>query len=343
MARAYLIIDERGDFFLHPDKMLTNLDLIQELERNLKLNDDFSLTTHTDDEEYLVESFDHPLTIVQISIDDTRIFLTTKHQVTFEADPKKWSVDEWDQFNGLTLTGAPFVLSEVAQGKLFNSVESFDDEGFTLGNQYIATPPYFIDSAPVEKENFWGDIYQAEANPGWNLNEPAEAFKDMLPRLKLPKSRILVLGCGEGHDAAFFARAGHVVTAVDFSAEAIERGRKKYGDISTLTFEKMNVFNLPQDWNYAFDLVIEHTCFCAIPPNQREDLVKVYRRVLHEEGQLMAVFFTMEKRSGPPYGATEWEIRKRTQKHFQYLFWGRLRNSIERRMGQELFVLAKKR
>jgi len=65
--------------------------------------------------------------------------------------------------------------------------------------------------------------------------------------------------------------------------------------------------------------------------------------MLHEEGQLMAVFFTMEKRSGPPYGATELEIRKRTENHFHYLFWGRLRNSIERRMGRELFVLAKKR
>ncbi len=343
MARAYLIIDERGDFFLQPDKMLTNLDLIQELERNLKFNEDFSLTTHTDEEEYWVESFDHPLMIVKIKINNEQIFLTTKHQVTFEADPKKWSVDEWDQFNGLTTTGAPFVLSEVAQGKLFNSVESFDDDGFTLGDKYIPTPPYFIESAPVEDSKFWGQIYEAEQNPSWNLNEPAEAFKDMLPRLKLPKSRILVLGCGEGHDAAFFARAGHLVTAVDFSAEAIERGKNKYGDIANLSFEKMNVFDLPQDWNYSFDLVVEHTCFCAIPPAQREDLVKVYRRVLHEEGQLLAVFFTMEKRSGPPYGATEWEIRERTKNHFQYLFWGRLRNSIDRRMGQELFVLGKKR
>lgn len=343
MARAYLIIDERGDFFLHPDKMLTNLDLIQQLENNLKLNPDFSLTTHTDDEEYWVEAFNHPLMMMTIKITDQRIFLTTKHQTTFEADPLKWSVDEWDQFNGLTTSGAPFVLSEVAQGQLFNTVDSFDDEGFTLGHKYFATPPYFIDSAPVEKADFWGQIYQNEENPGWNLNEPAEAFKDMLPRLKFPKSRILVLGCGEGHDAAFFARAGHVVTAVDFSAEAIQRGRAKYGDIQNLTFEKMNVFDLPMGWSQAFDVVVEHTCFCAIPPDQREELVKVYRRVLHEEGQLMAVFFTMEKRSGPPYGATEWEIRERTQKHFQYLFWGRLRNSIERRMGQELFVLAKKR
>ena len=74
MMRAYLIIDERGDFFLHPDKMLTNLDLIQQLERNLKLNADFSLTTHTEDEEYLVESFDHPLMIVSVSINETRLF-----------------------------------------------------------------------------------------------------------------------------------------------------------------------------------------------------------------------------------------------------------------------------
>ena len=150
------------------------------------------------------------------------------------------------------------------------------------------------------------------------------------------------MGCGEGHDAAYFAQAGHVVTAVDFSKEAIERGKKKYGEVEGLTFYQEDVFKLPQEWNHTFDLVVEHTCFCAVPPDQRDEFVRTWRRMLHEEGQLMGLFFSMEKRAGPPYGATEWELRKRLQPYFQFLFWGRWRKSLPQRQGRELFILAKK-
>jgi SAM-dependent methyltransferase len=262
----------------------------------------------------------------------------------FQANNEKWSVDEWDRFNGLTTSHAPFVLTKKAQEQLFDMVDSFDDEGFVADQEYIATPPYYIDTPQLEKPQYWSDIYTSEENPGWNLNDAAEALKDMLPRIKLPKSRILVLGCGEGHDAALFAQAGHVVTAVDFSREAIIRAKQKYAHLSEkLTFHEMNVFHIQPDWNYSFDVVVEHTLFCAIPPEQRSELVRLYRRMLHEEGQLLAVFFTMEKRAGPPYGATEWEIRKKTENGFHYLFWGRLRNSLPRRQGKELFVMAKKK
>lgn len=341
---GYITIDEHGDIFLDPDSpAIVDPNLIEEIHRNLKLNDKFTLVTEVHDKEYIVESFDHPLHIIAIEFKDKKIFLQTKQNTLFQADNAKWSVDEWDRFNGLTTSNAPFVLTRNAQQLLFNLADSFDDEGFVAEKVYIATPPYYIDTALIETPQYWMNVYKTEPNPGWNLNEPAAAFKDMLPRLKLPKSRILVLGCGEGHDAALFAQAGHVVTAVDFSKEAISRGKQKYANLTNLNFYESDIFHLPQDWNFSFDIVVEHTCFCAIPPDKRNELIRLYRRMLHEEGQLLAVFFAMEKRSGPPYGSTEWEIRKRTEQGFHYLFWGRLRNSIPSRLGRELFVLAKKR
>lgn len=344
MSVRVITINEHGDIFLNPDHPpVIDPNHTEEIHRNLKLNADFTLTTEFQDEKYLVESFDHPLHVMAVEFRDKQILLQTRQNTLFQADNNKWSVDEWDRFNGLTTSGAPFVLTERAQEQIFNLADCFDDESFVAAGEYIATPPYFFDTPHIENPKFWSDIYQAEANPGWNLNDAAEAFKDMLPRLKLPKSRILVLGCGEGHDAALFARAGHVVTAVDFSKAALERARAKYGDMENITFYESDIFLLPNEWNHSFDVVVEHTCYCAIPPEQRNELVRLYRRMLHEEGQLMGVFFTMEKRSGPPFGATEWEIRKRTSEHFQYLFWGRLHNSLPSRMGLELFVLAKKR
>jgi SAM-dependent methyltransferase len=343
-APQFVVINEAGDFFFNPDaQAIQNIQDIQELERNLKLDEKFTLYTSLQGEKYIVEAFDHPLKMTAFKFENGRILVSTKHDTCFEVNNLKWSLDDWDRFNGLTLSEAPFVLTDQAQQQLFDACDSFDDEGFVICGQYIATPPYYLPTLQIEKPDYWMDAYKLEPNPGWNLNDAAEAFKDMLPRLKLPKSRILVLGAGEGHDAALFARAGHVVTAVDFSKEGLNRGREKYKDLANLEFVEANIFDLPQEWNRSFDLVVEHTCFCAIPPEQRSELVKVWRKVLHDEGQLIGVFFAMDKRSGPPFGSTEWEIRKRTESSFQYLFWGRLRNSIPARLGRELFILAKKK
>lgn len=340
----FLTINENGDIFKDdsPDSPIGDPNSIQEIHQNLHLDEKFTLKTELNTEEYIVESFDHALQVKALEFKNGSVLLQTKQNTLFQAEDLKWSVDEWDRFNGLTTSGAPFVLTKKAQEQLFNSVSSFDDEGFSFENKYISTPPYYIDTPLIDRPNYWMDIYKTDGNPNWNLNTAAVAFKDMLPRLKLPKSRILVLGAGEGHDAALFAEAGHVVTAVDFSKQAVHIGQQKYQGLTNLSFYESNIFHLPQEWNHSFDLVVEHTCFCAIPPHQRNELVRLYRRMLHEEGQLLAVFFAMDKRSGPPYGATEWEIRKRTQDSFQYLFWGRLRNSLPNRLGRELFVLGKK-
>ena len=345
MFDKFLSISENGEIFLdaESDKTVTRIPDILEIQQNIKLTENYLLTTEYQDETYIVESFDHPLQVIAVEFKDEKIYLQTSTNNLFLAESKKWSVDQWDRFNGMTSSGAPFVLTEKAQEQLFDLCDSFDDEGFVAENKYIQTPPYYIDTPKIETPDYWTDVYAKEGKPRWDLAAPSPVIVDMLPRLKLPKSRILVLGCGEGHDAALFAEVGHVVTAVDFSKEGIKRGKEKYGHLSNLTFYESNIFDLPQDWNNSFDIVVEHTCYCAISPDQRSEMVRLWRRMLHEQGQLLAVFFVMEKRVGPPFGTTEWEVRKHLEKHFHFLFWSRWRMSIESRQGRELFVLAKKR
>lgn len=340
----YVIINEHDEIFLeNAEQKLSSAEKCKQVLTNMRLNDEFVLETTLDEEIYIVEAFDFPIKVHTVSFEDHQLFIHTNFNLKFLADPAEWRVDSDDEFYGLTTSRAPFKLTLKAQTQLFNLCDEYDDESFTVQGMQINTPSYFHKNDDVNSAYFWNQSYKKEISPNWDLNEPAEAFKDMLQRLKFPKSRILVLGCGAGHDAAFFAKVGHVVTAVDFSLEAIELAKSKYGHISNLSFECMDVFNLPQDWNFSFDVIIEHTLFCAIAPEQRKNLVTVWKRLLHEEGQLMSVLFTMFKRSGPPYGATEMEIRSLLQPHFQFLFWGRLRNSIPSRLGKELFVLGKKR
>ncbi|MEM7647524.1 MAG: methyltransferase domain-containing protein, partial [Pseudomonadota bacterium] len=193
----------------------------------------------------------------------------------------------------------------------------------------------------VESESFWSEKYQQQTTP-WDLDRPHPELDTTLAQLKLNKMRVLVPGCGSGHDAAFLAEKGNVVTAIDFSPTAIEQAQKKYGDRPNLTFLEGDVFNLDDSHTGAYDLVFEHTCYCAIDPSQRSMLIKQWKRFLDETGHLLGIFFAVPKRTGPYFGGSEWELREKLKKDFQFYYWTRLRHSPDWRRGAELLIYGRK-
>ncbi len=338
----FIQIDEEG-YALFGEIRVSDEDVGREILDHLSITETFRLVSEVGGEVVIVEAFDQPLVAQQVEVRNKQWFLQGPYQFLTPFKLENLSLDEWDRFHGITDKGVPFVLSRKAQAHFFNLLEEFTDDSISFNGETFEIPPYFKNTTHVNQESWWSDIYRQETNPGWNLNEATEALKDMLPRLKLPKSRILVLGCGEGHDAALFANYGHRVTAVDISPEAIRRGKEKYGHLSHIEFIEGDFFKLGPEFEKAFDIIFEHTCFCAINPTRRNELVKVWSHCLAEKGFLMGVFFAMFKPHGPPFGASEWELRERTKKLYQYLFWGRWRQSAPRSQGKELFVYAQRR
>ncbi|KHD88652.1 MAG: hypothetical protein OM95_07550 [Bdellovibrio sp. ArHS] len=337
----FIQIDEEG-YGLSREIRIQDPLVGQELLQNLKLHEGGTLLSTIGETPVIVEAFDEPYVASQVHFHDGTWEISLPYGVHYSFQLESLSLDEWDRFHGYASNNIPFVFSRKAQASFFNLLDEYGDDFIEFQGKTYEIPNYWPANENVEKETYWSNIYKEEVNPGWNLGEPAEALKDMLPRLKIARSRILVLGCGEGHDAAFFATAGHFVTAVDISPEAIERAKKNYGHLSNLTFLEADLFKLPRDFDQAFDVVFEHTCYCAINPAKRQDLVKVWNRVLVSGGHLMGVFFTFEKRQGPPYGGTEWELRQRLKSSYHPIFWGRWQKSVPRRQGKELFIYTKK-
>ena len=99
---------------------------------------------------------------------------------------------------------------------------------------------------------------------------------------------------------------------------------------------------LPSKFDQAFDIIFEHTLFCAIDPAKRNDLQRSWLRALVDHGHLCGFFFVSEKRNGPPFGGSEWELRSRFAKRFRTLYWRRLETSNPKRLGTELFVYLQK-
>jgi len=342
IPQFFVQIDEEG-YALSAEVRIQDLPAGQEILHNMKIHEGGTLLSTFGGTPVIVEAFDEPYVAAQVFHEDKNWKILLPYEVKLEFALESLSLDEWDRFHGYTVDRIPFVLSRAAQAEFFNLLEDFDDDSINFDGKNFEIPPYWSPRPDLEKEKFWSRSYAEGNNPGWNLGEPAEALKDMMPRLKMARSRILILGCGEGHDAAFFAEQGHLVTAVDISAGALERAKNLYSHLSTITWVEADLFKLPRDFDGSFDVVFEHTCYCAINPQRRAELVKIWNRVLTEKGFIMGSFFALEKRQGPPFGGSEWELRQRLKDNYQPVFWGRVQYSVPHRQGKEFFVYAQKK
>jgi SAM-dependent methyltransferase len=350
----FIQIDEEG-YFKFGDTRVSDEDVGRQLFQQLRKDESNRFITEIDGVQAFIEAFDQPLVGLQVepvvSLDpsaarnkaSTSMILQMPYGHREKFDPHTLTLDEWDRFHGVTERGLPFVLSRPAQAAFFNMLDEFDDESITLSGEKIEADSFLPDMTEVEDENFWGTKYQESPTPGWDLQGPTPVLADILPQLKLPRSRILVVGAGRGHDAVYLAAQGHLVTALDVSPEAEKRFREAYPNEKNVTYLVEDIFSLPAKMHGAYDIVFEHTCFCAINPARRNELVKIWQRILSERGHLLGIFYIRPEREGPPFGASEWEIQQRLKKSFDFLYWTRWKNSAADRTGQELVVYAQRK
>ena len=103
------------------------------------------------------------------------------------------------------------------------------------------------------QETDWDGRYRQEDTP-WDKGEPAPGLVDWLKKNQLdPRSRVLVPGCGRGHDASAWAKAGFETTAMDLSDRALNDARESYESLPNLAFFPGDFLHeQPQD---PYDLV----------------------------------------------------------------------------------------
>lgn len=127
---------------------------------------------------------------------------------------------------------------------------------------------------------------------------PSPALEEALWRIP-KRGRALVPGCGYGYDARLLADHGWEVVGIDFSPAAVAEAQSRSGG-PRVEYETVDFLALPEKFTEAFDLIWEHTCFCAIPPQRRQDYVRSARRALKAGGKFLGVFFLETGPSDPP-------------------------------------------
>ncbi len=188
----------------------------------------------------------------------------------------------------------------------------------------------------VNTPDFWNGIYEQEGSPRWNIGVAPPLvhwLKEAAPR----PGRVLVPGCGYGHDAVLLSRHGFEVVAVDFAPLAIDRARREYAD-EDVDWRQIDLFDLPQTEAASFDYIYEYTCMVAIQPARRAEFVQVEKALLKPGGLLVGCFYNHGREGGPPFDITRKQVLELYEPHFEIRELEVSTHSIERRMGHELWA-----
>lgn len=341
----FLSVDQKGQVLQSGGEPLEDLDFAKGIILNTNLEPSLAYSCEFGEDKYYIEPIS-TLYIAEkiISLKSGLLKVQIQYDLILELDLEKIFLDYKDRFIIYSKNkNIPCLLSSNAQDELFNLADSYTDESIEFENINYKTPSWIGSNQQISESRFWSDHYNSDQKP-WDLGEVSSSLHWAVQKIKLPKQRIAVLGSGAGHDASYLSQLGHTVTGFDFSEEALKEAKTRYGENQNLKWVKENIFDLAEKFRDQFDLVVEHTCFCAIEPERRDELIKVWSSILTEKGQLLGIFFVMPKVSGPPFGATELEVKERLEKFkFRFDLWKRSQFSVEKRLGKELIVLATKK
>ncbi len=153
----------------------------------------------------------------------------------------------------------------------------------------------------------WEERYLAGDTP-WEKGQAHPALVAWLERNTLP-GRILVPGCGSGHDVRALAAHLAEVTGLDVAPSAVAAAQQ-VPCVARETYLVGDFFHLPASWSGAFDGLFEHTCFCAINPADRSAYVESAAAVLRPGGLFLGIFYLDpgHDEDGPPHGCTKAEL-----------------------------------
>lgn len=169
----------------------------------------------------------------------------------------------------------------------------------------------------------WNARYQSGDTP-WEKGEPHPELPFLLSThcdLFADAGAILVPGCGFGHDASLIGKIARGLTlGLDIAADPIAAADERYS-ARNLSFALGDLF----EWKGLYDLVFEHTCFCAIPLDRRHDYAETMARLIPSGGHLIGIFFLAtgcDDNEGPPFGTSLAELHHLFEEAFT-LEWSR--------------------
>lgn len=183
-------------------------------------------------------------------------------------------------------------------------------------------------------DDFWNQRY-VDGTTGWDLGKVSPPIKAYIDQLENKELKILIPGAGNAHEVSYLYKLGFKnVHVLDFAPLAIKSFLERHPDFPSSHAHVANFF----EFEGSFDLILEQTLFCAIDPSLRTEYAEKSSSLLHSGGKLVGVLFNREFDGGPPFGGSKSEYIDRFTPFFSKLSMEECYNSIEPRLGSEVFI-----
>jgi len=193
-----------------------------------------------------------------------------------------------------------------------------------------------------DSDAWWEYLYKSNTTP-WELGDVAPPFQTFLRSpYAVPPGRMVIPGCVTGNEVLFFASQGFEVTGVDFTPSAVQATAQKLsnaGLLGTKGFLLQRDFFSIHEYDSYFDYCLEHTCFCAIHPSRRRTYAMTVRDLLKPGGKLIALWWLLNHKGGPPFASHKNEIFDLFSNYFHLDLSYTPQDSAPDRKGKELLTV----
>ncbi|OIQ15803.1 MAG: SAM-dependent methyltransferase [Flavobacterium sp. MedPE-SWcel] len=189
-------------------------------------------------------------------------------------------------------------------------------------------------------KNYWENRYQTDSFP-WDAGTITLPIKTYIDQLTNKSSKILVPGAGNGHEFEYLIQKGFNNSYVlDIAPTPLENIKKRLPELSNEHLLYGDFF----EHKSQYDLIIEQTFFCALPPTLRAKYIQKMHSLLATGGKLAGLLFQFPlTEEGPPFGGSIEEYQKSFGDLFKIHTLETAHNSIKPREGKELFFIFEKK
>ena len=191
-------------------------------------------------------------------------------------------------------------------------------------------------------KNFWKDHYQKN-DIGWDIGSVSTPLKEYIDQIEDKNINILIPGVGNGYEVEYLWKSGFKnVYAIDITEEPIQGLLSRVKDFPKEQLFIENFFE--SSISIKFDLILEQTFFCALNPSLREQYAAQMHQFLQEKGTLAGLLFKFPlTEDGPPFGGSKEEYQTLFSPSFTIKTMENCYNSIQPRLGNELFFILNKK
>ena len=186
----------------------------------------------------------------------------------------------------------------------------------------------------INTEQYWEQRYKNK-DTGWDMKSVSPALKAYFDQRNNKQLQILIPGAGNAYEAEYlFLNEFENVFVTDIAKTPLENLRERVPDFPESHLWQSNIFDIEGE----FDLIIEQTFFCALPPQLRREYAKKMHALLKPEGKLTGLLFDFPlTKDGPPFGGSKSEYLNYFEPLFEIKTFERCHNSHPKRQGKELF------